>query len=92
MSSLSVNLDPKRIIEVEGLGYFYVLGFPKFIVCELPNADPSLWGWIVIEESDLTSQNRVYKLNKEMSPIAKLLIKNKEMAEDICFACNRIRV
>lgn len=92
MLILPVSLDPKRIIEVNGLGHFYVLGSPSFIVCELPNADPSLWGWIIVENNDPTIQNRVYKLNDKMQPVAKLLIKNKEMAEEICFACNRLRV
>lgn len=90
--SINYSLDKRRIIEIANLGRFYVLGFPEFAVCELPNADPKLNGWIVVEDKDETFQNRVYKLNEHNQPVAKLLIKNLEMAEEICFAANRIRV
>ena len=85
-------LNPNRIIEINNLGKFYVLGKPEFAICELPNSDPKLNGWIIVENSDDTFQNRVYKLNEQNQPVAKLLIKNLEMAEEIAFACNRLRV
>lgn len=93
-------IDSNRIIEVNNLGRFYVYGRPKYTVIELPNVDKALWGYIIVSEERVAKTtpetvghfNAVYKLDEHNKPVAKLLIKNREMAEEICFACNRLRV
>lgn len=98
MHTLPMKLDPYRIIEINSLGKFYVMGFPKFIVMEAPHKDPAFHGFIITPEktvlpdvTDIHSMNCVYKLDDKLQLVAKLLIKNREMAEEICFACNRIK-
>ena len=96
MSSLPVN--KARVIEVSGLGEFIVYGSPAYTIIELPNSDPKLWGWIIVSEEVLakTTPENIGKFNavyrfKDGKPVAKLLIKDRDMAEDICFACNRLK-
>lgn len=94
-----MKLNPLRIIEINKLGKFYVLGFPKFVVMEAPHAEPAFHGFIITTDkmrltniTDVHSMNCIYKLDNENKIIAKLLIKNREMAEEICYACNRLNL
>jgi hypothetical protein len=86
------TLNPNRIIEINNLGRFYVTGKPEYAVYTLSSGDGSITGWIIVEDLDDSNQNRVYKLNADDQPVAKLLSKSLEMAEEICFACNRLRL
>ena len=94
-----MSVDRNRIIEVDKIGRFAVYGEGPYTVIELPNSDAKLWGFIVVSESllkktslDTIGQfNAVYKLDDNTRPVAKLLVKSREMAEEICFACNRLR-
>jgi hypothetical protein len=98
------QLDPLRVIEINFLGKFYVIGNKPYTVLELPNVDPKLAGFIIVEESfkekfygasripiSPQSNNVVLKLNTANKPTMLVFIKDRQMAEDICFACNRIR-
>lgn len=86
------------IIEVKGLGEYAVYGSPRYTIIEQPNKDPKFWGFIIVSEEVLAKTtpetvgqfNAVYKW-VDGKPIAKLLIKDRDMAEDICYACNRIK-
>lgn len=94
-----LKIEPNRVIEINNLGRFYVLGQPKFLVLKI--SDPFVPtgerdGWIVIEDSMSFSSNP-YELNRlfRMSNNNRLipaLFKNEEMAETVCYACNRIRI
>lgn len=93
-------INKNRIIEINKLGKFFVTGQPKFIVLEAPNTDPKFSGYIIAEErfsvidiaNNIQRLNVVFKLTEDNQVIARLLIKNLAMAEEICFACNRISV
>jgi hypothetical protein len=92
-------VDRNRIIEVDKIGRFVVYGEAPYTVIELPNSDAKLWGYIIVSESlliktslDVIGQfNAVYKLDNTNRPVAKLLVKSRDMADEICFACNRLR-
>lgn len=94
------TLNPMRIIEIGTLGKFYVIGKPSYVVMEAPNVDPARSGYIITEEcfqydpsfvADIQTINCVYKLGPNNDVIARLLVKNKDMADEICYACNRIK-
>jgi hypothetical protein len=93
-------INKNRVIEINNLGRFYVYGSPTYSVIELPNVDKALWGFIIVADEVIKKAtpetvgqwNAVYKLNEQDKPIAKLLVKNREMAEEIAYAANRIRV
>lgn len=95
-----MSVDRNRIIEVDKIGRFAVYGEGPYTVIELPNSDAKLWGFIIVSKcitmkaslETVGQYNAVYKLDDNNRPVAKLLVKSREMAEEICFACNRIRV
>lgn len=99
MFVMPVGLNPSRIIEIMGIGRFYVAGDAPFVVVELVNEDKAFSGFIIVSEKMITQHtidrlnkyNSVYRVDEQNKAIAKLLIKNKDMAEEICFACNRIK-
>lgn len=93
-------IKKNRVIEINNLGRFYVYGSPTYSVIELPNVDKALWGFIIVADEAIKKTtpetigawNAVYKLNDKDEPVAKLLVKNREMAEEIAYAANRIRL
>jgi hypothetical protein len=93
------QVDRNRVIEINRLGRFYVLGAPKFSVLKIHDplvTNGSRDGFIIIDESISFSSNP-YDLNKifKMSNDGRLipaLFKNPETAEEVCFAVNRMRL
>jgi hypothetical protein len=103
MFSVSVEprftIEPNRVIEINRLGRFYVTGMPKFSVLKI--SDPTVPtgerdGYLIIDET-LSFSSNPYDLNKlfKMTNDRRLIpaiFKSQEMAEEVCYACNRIRV
>jgi hypothetical protein len=96
---LNIKIEPNRVIEINKLGRFYVLGTPKFSVLEIYDPlvqDKSRNGFIIIDET-LSLSSNPYELNKlfkmtDKGQLVPALFKSREMAEEVCYACNRIRV
>jgi hypothetical protein len=94
-----LEIEPNRVIEINRLGRFYVMGTPTYSVLRIydPLApDGSRDGFVVIDE-ELSYSSNPYELNKlfKMTKDNKLipaLFKSEEMAEEVCYACNRIRI
>jgi hypothetical protein len=94
----NLKLEPNRIIEIARFGRFYVMGAPKFVV--LPIIDPlntNRGGSIIIEEkisveSDPHKLNVLFRIPNKGGNLIPVLFKNQEMAEEVCYACNRIKV
>lgn len=92
-----IAIEPNRIIEINHLGRFYVRGMPTYSVLKI--SDPMVQngsrdGWIVIDESVSLNPyelNVLFKMHNNGTLIP-ALFKSQEMAEEVCFACNRIRV
>lgn len=95
MSSLQLN--PNRIIEISHFGRFYVLGAPKYVTLFVPDfVNKAREGWIIIEESSIVGMaphmlNCLFRIPNKGDKLIPVLIKNQEMAEEICFACNRVK-
>jgi len=96
--SVELKIEPNRIIEISRLGRFYVYGNPTFSVLKIHDPlapDGSRDGFIIIDET-LTYSSNPYELNKlfkmTKDKLIPALFKSEEMAEEVCFACNRIRV
>jgi hypothetical protein len=98
MFSLSVRIEPNRVIEINHLGRFYVLGVPTFSTMFVPDfIDKAREGWIVVErdtslvcDSPL-GNNKLFKMTND-GRLIPALFKSQEMAEEVCYACNRIRI
>lgn len=92
-------IEPNRVIEINNLGKFYVMGKPEFSLLRVTDPlqpDGSRDGYLIIDETISFSSNP-YELNKlwKMTNQGKMipaLFKSREMAEEVCYACNRIRV
>lgn len=97
--SIELKIEPNRIIEISRLGRFYVYGNPTFSVLKIHDPlspDGSRDGFIIIDETFTYSSNpyelnRLYKMTNDRRLIP-ALFKSNEMAEEVCFACNRINV
>jgi hypothetical protein len=92
-----IEIENNRVIEINHLGRFYVLGSPKFSTLKVTDfLDPNREGWIIVDETISFSSNpyelnRVFKMTEDKRLIA-TLFKSEEMAETVCYACNRIRI
>jgi hypothetical protein len=97
--SPTFTVEPNRVIEINKLGKFYVMGKPTFSVLKIHDPlspDGSRDGFIIIDE-ELSYSSNPYELNKLFKMLDKgqlipALFKSEEMAEEVCYACNRIRV
>jgi hypothetical protein len=93
------QIEPNRVIEINRLGRFYVMGKPKFSVLKI--VDPLVPtgerdGFLIIDEevsfsSNPYDLNKLFKMTKD-NKLIPALFKSEEMAETVCYACNRIRV
>lgn len=96
---MPVKIEPNRVIEINRLGRFYVTGQPTFSVLKISDPlvkDGSRDGFLIVDEG-LNFSSSPYELNKlfKMTNDGKLvpaLFKSQEMAEEVCYACNRIRI
>jgi hypothetical protein len=75
------------------------MGTPEFVAINAPDfINPEQSGWIIIEKSDagytgtsLQTSNSLFKMTND-GKLIPALFKSQEMAEEVCYACNRIRV
>jgi hypothetical protein len=94
-----LQVEPNRIIEINKLGKFYVMGKPEFHVLYVPDlVSPERTGYIIIDDTftgaageNVQAANKLMKMTEDRKLIP-ALFKSREMAEEVCFACNRIRV
>lgn len=94
---LTFRIEPNRVIEINNAKY-YVLGRPEFSLLRVKDPlapNKARDGYIIIDESIATSSNP-YELNKLFrmgkNKLVPVLFKSREMAEEVVYACNRIRV
>lgn len=94
-----LKIEPNRVIEINHLGKFYVWGNPTYSVLKIHDPlapDGSRDGFLIIDETLSVSSNpyelnRLYKMTRN-NKLIPALFKSEEMAEEVCYACNRIRL
>ena len=92
-----LKIDPKRVVEIDQFGRFYVMGVPPFMI--LPIFDPldeRRNGFIVIDQT-LSYSSNPYELNKlfRMSNDGKLipvLFVDEDKAQAVVTALNRMKL
>jgi hypothetical protein len=84
------------------------MGTPEFMVMPYidpltirPDAPPTIAGIVIVEKGDFETAfspvpnvmalNKLFKISKD-GQLVPVLFKKLEMAEEVCYACNRIRV
>lgn len=94
---LNLKIEPNRVIEINERR-FYVMGKPEFSLLRVKDPltpDGSRDGYIIIDE-ELVPFSTPYELNKLFrmtnGKLIPALFKSREMAEEVVYACNRIRV
>jgi hypothetical protein len=94
---MTFAIEPHRVLILKRYGRFYIMGNPVFDILYVPDPfDASRTGYIIIDETytnaagaNPLTMNKLFKMTKD-GKLIPALFKTREIAEEVCYACNKV--